>query len=487
MPERGICFLADDLRGWNLTDYSHSVQVSAERDGRRIITVPLLERKRNHAEESRRISFGLQATPTRPMPKGWRDFCVNGGDGVSNVRLYQDEITCLFNVPMPVRRSSASVLQFWRKKGVNALPYLAFLATSPFTDEYKFYSEQWRITPQRRPSLQPEKYMTHTMVCPQGEGYTDYYLWNIDRMLDATGAEGLYFDYGQPSVYHCSNVNHGCGWRDADGNLRPSYRFRASREWVKRLYVHLKRKRPDGLLTLHNSGGLLPAFHCLADITWNGEQFAAQVFHNGVSYRGLCQPERLLLEQNGEIWGVPAVFIPQFLRVIQMWDKDRYGPYEQIGWSGFSRSFLSAPEAQRATWHLAGLLYLNNGSFSGDWGMGKRLGDIRRMQAEIGWDDSVRFWGWYDKGNPFRVIPQRKSSPLLVSAYQAKRGWLVVAVNDSAQSEDLQVTLPQTLRDAHFTEQVTGQRLSPVEGRLEYRLAQGMSAFFTVVQSNHKE
>jgi hypothetical protein len=168
------------------------------------------------------------------MPVGWRNYKINAKR--NNVRLYQHNITELFNVPMPVRKHARNDIKNWRDQGVNALPYLATIAVSHFTDEFKWYSEQWRITPQARGALKPVNPEAYTLICPKGEGYTDWYLWNIDKMIDAIDSNGLYFDFGQPSVYLCTNTLHGCGWQDNHGVMRPSLRIRATRDMQKRIY-----------------------------------------------------------------------------------------------------------------------------------------------------------------------------------------------------------------------------------------------------------
>ena len=83
--ERGLCFFADNDRGWLLDENTPTIDLT-RKDGVLTLRVHVITRPGVLAEP-RRITFGLQATPTKPMPKGWRRWVatkqVPGGRTVS--------------------------------------------------------------------------------------------------------------------------------------------------------------------------------------------------------------------------------------------------------------------------------------------------------------------------------------------------------------------------------------------------------------------
>jgi hypothetical protein len=476
-------FCADDLRGWKLEEWRDTAMVGPVVNGQRHVRVRLLEKSCNQQRQCE-MEFGIQATPTRPMPKNWRSYQINSGTN-HNIRLYEDRVTRLFNVPVPVRPYAKSNIAAWRKKGVNALPYLAFLCVSPFTDEYRWYASSWsRPSDRGKPRFQPASYEEHVYICPHAPGFSEYYLDALDRMIDEMDCSGLYFDYMQPTVYRCMGWSHGCGWHDNKKTARSSIRLRASRELAKRIYVLLKQKRPEGLVVFHNSGGICPPIHGFCDITWNGEQTAHAILKQNLSYQNIFELDKYRVEQRHEPWGVVVCFLPQFLRSLQLWEPNRYGDYGKIGWKGMVAGFEKNPASHAATWHLAGLTLLHDSMFSGDWGMGKRLRDVRTLMSELGWDDSVEFHGYFKPGNPFRIVAP-ESSPVLLSSYKAAKGFLLVAFNDTNQPQEVSIRLPETVRSEQVKDGISGQPIAVEQQKLTLRIAAKQPALVVIQQENN--
>jgi hypothetical protein len=68
--ERGICWFADSDRDWSLDDDKSALEIVRER-GAVTLRVHLIN-KPTILDLPRRIVFGLQATPVKPMPENWR-------------------------------------------------------------------------------------------------------------------------------------------------------------------------------------------------------------------------------------------------------------------------------------------------------------------------------------------------------------------------------------------------------------------------------
>ena len=67
---RGICYAADSDRGWSHDKSRDAVELVREGDGTVVIRLNLVAAAGRHA--ARRIEVALQASPVKPMPKGWR-------------------------------------------------------------------------------------------------------------------------------------------------------------------------------------------------------------------------------------------------------------------------------------------------------------------------------------------------------------------------------------------------------------------------------
>lgn len=468
-PDVGIEFVADDLRGWNLSDYSSSAQLTADDNGLRIVTVPILEGALNAKDASYQIEFALQATPTRPMPKGYSSFQINHSFPNNNIRCYEAEPTSLFNVPSRINSTYKNRLDYWHNKQQVqcVLPHLAITVCSPFTDEYRFYSEQWRSCADPRPRAYPEATMYYQQICPKGEGYVDWYLWELSKMNETLPQDGLYFDFSQPIVYPCKNALHGCAWTDNHGSTHPSLRIKAARELIKRIYVFMKGKNPNAIIAMHNSGGIVPAFDCFCDFTFNGEQTAFTMFNNGANYRDFYDPRQFTLEQNGRIWGVPAFFIPQFLRVMQLWDPFRYGKADGDTYMNLKKGWIASPDTKETIMHFLGLLYAVGGDCDCEYGVLDYPDKLRQEELSIGWNDETKFYGWFDKRNPFKLT-NAVSHKTIVSSYEALNGWMIVALNDTKNDEIFRIEVPENLRSCTFREHITQQTISvKPDGSLE--------------------
>jgi len=236
-------------------------------------------------------------------------------------------------------------------------------------------------------------------------------------------------------------------------------------------------------MVLHNSGAMIPPVHTFCDITWNGEQTAQAILNQNLSYQGIFELDKYCVEQRHEPWGVVVCFLPQFLRSLQAWDPNRYGDYAKIGWKGMVDGFVKDPASHAATWHLAGLTLLHDSMFSGDWGMGGRLRDVRTLMAELGWDDTVEFHGYFKPGKLFRIIAP-ETSQVLLSSYKAPRGFLLVAFNDTQQQQGVSIRLPDSVRSEQIKDGISGQSITVLQQTIQLSIPAKQPALVVIQQEN---
>ena len=100
----------------------------------------------------------------------------------------------------------------------------------------------------------------------------DAWIHALARRLDEYGDDGVYLD-GTGYIVPCRNRLHGCGYRGRDGKVHRTYPVFANREFMKRLYVAVKQRRPDGVLDAHQSFGMTIAALAFADMHWTCEHW----------------------------------------------------------------------------------------------------------------------------------------------------------------------------------------------------------------------
>ncbi len=101
--------------------------------------------------------------------------------------------------------------------------------------------------------------------------FADWHVWTLAQTVRELGIDGVYLDGGaNPRI--CTNMHHGHGYIDEDGNPHGSYGVFAKREHLKRIYTLFHGELvDDGLVYVHHSGTFLPAIESFADIHHGGE------------------------------------------------------------------------------------------------------------------------------------------------------------------------------------------------------------------------
>ena len=137
-------------------------------------------------------------------------------------------------------------------------------------------------------------YETCIGFCSKSQAFQDAAIYSLAQRLDEFGEDGIYLDGTGVHMKSCQNTEHGCGYKPRPGatsvhgtvafdqtdrgssgkdeEIYPTYPVFKEREFLKRLYTVVKKRRPNGIIDIHswyfNSAGL-----AYADILWTGEQW----------------------------------------------------------------------------------------------------------------------------------------------------------------------------------------------------------------------
>jgi hypothetical protein len=170
--------------------------------------------------------------------------------------------------------------------------------------EYELYSEEILTLPRGfRYTRQPPQ--TDWGVCWRSH-WKEFALKGLAETMDRFGNDGWYLD-GPEWPCPCTNQNHGCGYVKPDGTIGPTYDIFATREFMRRLYVLTRQRRPDGQLNIHNSTVMVIPTLAWGTSTWNGEQLGS--IDRGPEFLKLMPLDAFRTEMMGHPFGVPSEFL----------------------------------------------------------------------------------------------------------------------------------------------------------------------------------
>jgi len=105
------------------------------------------------------------------------------------------------------------------------------------------------------------------MVCYNGD-YSDVMIERVKHVMDNYGVDGIYTD-GTYIPWECANEEHGCGYRNNNGELKYVYPIYAVREHVKKLYDAVHER--GGIIDTHQSSCCMMPTLAFADSYFDGE------------------------------------------------------------------------------------------------------------------------------------------------------------------------------------------------------------------------
>jgi len=133
-------------------------------------------------------------------------------------------------------------------------------------------------------------------------GWADEVKANALAIVDEYGLDGIYTD-GMYIPWECANERHGCGWRDAKGELHPTFPIYAIRDLARDLQAAIHAR--GGTVDAHQSACMVTPLLAFADSCFDGENVQSALERN---------PEHLptdafRCEYSGYAFGLPMTFI----------------------------------------------------------------------------------------------------------------------------------------------------------------------------------
>ncbi len=225
-----------------------------------------------------RYRYAWQATPVKPRPANprlWRA-CYGRHNEPGFLRrafVTTAEYHALKYISYPaLYYSKASLLRRlapYRRAGVKATCYFAAEGVTVEAADLKPFLGEWETRPLYTFGGLRGRWMT---ACLADSSFADFILWSARKIIDEFKLGGLYLDVS--SVHACANRYHGCGYRAADGEWRPTVDIFAAREAYKRLYRLCHTQGRDAVLFRH--GMPVAAIAGFVDVVTQGEDWCRE-------------------------------------------------------------------------------------------------------------------------------------------------------------------------------------------------------------------
>ena len=263
-----------------------------------------------------KLTFGLLATPVKPIPHDWRKWRLTGasapnGRALGNVEIVwpfagkQDSLSAFGYPEARNPKLFAQYIKGLHDQGLQAVPYLCLTWITDGIPEWRWFREAWDMGAVDL-SI-PDAGWDHAwdLVSPVAKGYSDFIITRTKQFMDRYGIDGVYHD--QTSPYASANLSSGCGYT-RDGQVFPTYPILGYRALYRRDYAMVKALPRETFTMAHMSGKMLMPVLAYDDSYLDGENYRDVVKD---SYMDVMTLETFRAEYMGRQWGLMPYFIPE--------------------------------------------------------------------------------------------------------------------------------------------------------------------------------
>lgn len=271
------------------------------------INVPTELSKEFHFE------FGLQATPTRPLPAHWRfirqirtwplrDGLSSSNPKPSYVILWPNRNDWkYFGFPEPRNEDPMQALiRSLHARGIKVLVYVQAEAMAANMPEYKKNIAAWRYLPEVVDSFSADVLAMGAPIhaVNPASGWTNVFLDQLRSFLNTYNVDGLYLD----NIYIYPDRNR---LQYREGTVYP---ILALRELIRNIYGMVKAKDKRKLMMIHMSAHDLTPVISYSDVILDGEDIASRPW-TCKTYWKMLNIEEFRGEIYGRQWGPAPMFL----------------------------------------------------------------------------------------------------------------------------------------------------------------------------------
>jgi len=347
--QRGLQWFAESDQDWLPADEARAVRITPK-GKTTLLTLDLIGRPVTldpasenlvvgAAEPVKELSYtcGLMATPVKPLDRDAWDLRTTtlyadvyaamepGPDGKSRLDVMQEQgvksvslmdwtdILC-YNQPTDPEKLKRFVAEC-HQRDIQVLVYFGFQMSDAAPEFQQYLEDAANWSAPRDYSYEygldnyaPRPVQTVYRVCYRSL-WEDFVVAGAAKLMDEYGIDGVYLD-GTTIPLPCYNSHHGCGYRDAQDNWKPTLPIFESRRFAQRLYTALRGRNPRAQINLHNSAFMVAPSLAWATSLWDGEQLSAAA---GTPMLDRLPLDMFRTEFMGHNWGVPQEFLDYVL------------------------------------------------------------------------------------------------------------------------------------------------------------------------------
>ena len=351
-----------------------------------------------------------------------------------------------------------------RRNNVRYIPYGALMYSNSFHVAARSFYERWHVEPvsqtwfdnwkrydegyPRDLRMEAGQSWDGYRVCPSVPSYADFFVWMYCNAIQTEDIDGIYLDHGEVS-HSCRNVNHP-HYQGATGKDRKFYyAIFPTRELLKRLWIATKERKPDLLISQHQSH-TFKSLDSFMDLVMTGETMNV-IFANSATSAAVQQnpetyvpdydkiPEVLLDYDYLETFGFQNRLLPQVKYLIEGYWREHPAEYK------FYSAKLLRHTLVRGIQLWAG--NLDQSALNEAW---LALDKIGRM------NDEVTFHPYWSNGD----LVAARLPTTQVSFYQRPAKVLLIVANTGKQDVEETVVLKGEETFMRASDAVTG---APVE------------------------
>ncbi len=310
--ERGLSWFAESTEGWK-TSIKQPIKIF-KKEGNTVLEISLADKLT--IGKSMQFSFGLLATPVKPLPTNYPLNTFNAYYAVK------------YNMAPPNAPTSYTILHSGRlgegfgdlhSEDLDKLKSSVKLAHSnyakciPYMDPVQLpeeyptataYRDEWQMLPERHLSYKYKNRKHKLLWCCPASKASNFFLWKTKQLIKNSNIDGIYFDFGQ--VRFCKNEMHGCKKRYPILAMRNFYRGIAN--------AFVESGKDNYQIILHASEAIqIPAFTFITTM-FNGEHFrqqSSETFHNGKDILDTLTLTDFATEFSSLPWGITSsIYMP---------------------------------------------------------------------------------------------------------------------------------------------------------------------------------
>ncbi len=263
------------------------------------------------------FDFGLQATPTRPLPLNWRSlgivktwpsrnavsaaaFRTNPEPGI--VILWPDkEDWKWFGFPEPrdPQRMKALIRSF-HAEGIKVLAYVQAEAMASNLPAYRANIAAWQYLPQVVDSFSPDVLAMGGPIhaVNPASGWAEFFLKHLQQFLNTYDVDGLYLD----NIYLYPDANR----RQVPAGI--VYPVLGLRNLLQSVYRMVKQRNSHDIVIMHISGHDLTPVISYSDVILDGEHVASRPW-TCQTYWNMLSLEEFQGEFAGWQWGPAPMYL----------------------------------------------------------------------------------------------------------------------------------------------------------------------------------